>query len=129
MPAVVGVIVLAAVGGILIHFFKLILAIGFIAVAAVVVPRVVPHILKERYFASDEFLTHKGKIATVVAEHNEVARYVSEIRSRGSFSLSVSSTGTQAHLASFQNTSHHKYRRDRNVAITRHRTCITARYR
>lgn len=67
-----------------------------------VVPRVVPHILKERYFASDEFLTHKGKIATVVAEHNEVARYVSEIRSRGSFSLSVSSTGTQAHLASFQ---------------------------
>jgi HNH endonuclease len=116
MPAVVLVILVAAVGGILIHFFKLILAIGFIAVAAVVLPRLIRHILKERYFASDGFLAHKGKIASVVAEHNEVARYVSEIRSRGLFSLGVSSTGTQAHLASFQNTSHHQYRRDRNVA-------------
>jgi hypothetical protein len=52
----------------------------------------------------------------VVAEHNEVARYVSEIRSCGSFSLGVSSTGTLAHLASFQNTSHHQYRRDCNIA-------------
>jgi hypothetical protein len=56
------------------------------------------------------------RIASVVAEHNEVARYVSEIRSCGSFSLGVSSTGTLAHLASFQNTSHHQYRRDCNIA-------------
>jgi len=40
----------------------------------------------------------------VVAEHNEVAGYVSEIRSRGSFRLGASSSGTQAHLASFKNT-------------------------
>ncbi len=52
----------------------------------------------------------------VVAEHNELANYVSEIRSRGSFALGASSTGSQAHLASFQNTSHWNYRRDRNVA-------------
>jgi energy-converting hydrogenase Eha subunit E len=56
MPAVVLVIALAAVGAILVHFFKFILAIGFIAVAAVVLPRLIRHILKERYFASDEFL-------------------------------------------------------------------------
>jgi hypothetical protein len=53
---------------------------------------------------------------TVDAEHNEVAKYVSEIRGRGSFRLGASSTGTQSHLASFQNTSQWNYRRDRNVA-------------
>ena len=52
----------------------------------------------------------------MVAEHNEVAAYTSEIRSRGSFHLGASSTGAQAHLASSQNTSNYKYRRDRNQA-------------
>jgi len=51
-----------------------------------------------------------------VAEHNDVADYVSDIRSRGSFQLGRSTTASQAHLASFQNTSNHGYRRDRNVA-------------
>lgn len=92
------------------------LAIVFVALAAMILPRVIRHILKERYFASDEFLAHKNQIASFVAEHNEVAGYISEIRSRGSFRLGGSSTGTQAHLASFQNTSHYNYRRDRNVA-------------
>ncbi|ETZ52812.1 HNH endonuclease family domain protein [Mycobacterium avium MAV_120709_2344] len=78
--------------------------------------RVILYILKERYFGSEEFLAHKKKIASVVAEHNEVADYVSEIRSGGSFRLGASSAGAQAHLASFQNTSHWNYRRDRNVA-------------
>lgn len=74
------------------------------------------YILKERYFASEEFLEHKNAIASFVAEHNELARYISEIRSGGSFKLGASSTGSQAHLASFQNTSRWNYRRDRNVA-------------
>lgn len=52
----------------------------------------------------------------MVAEHNEIADYVLEIRSRGSFSLGASATGKHAYLASFQNTSQHEYRRDRNVA-------------
>lgn len=77
---------------------------------------VVLYILKERYFASEEFLAHKARIASVVAEHNDIARYVSEIRSRGSFSVGASSTGAQSHLATFQNTSHWNYRRDRNIA-------------
>ena len=92
------------------------LAIVFVVIAAVVLYRVVRYILKERYFASEEFLAHKNEIASFVAEHNELADYISEIRSRGSFELGASSTGSQAHLASFQNTSHWNYRRDRNVA-------------
>jgi hypothetical protein len=78
--------------------------------------RVVRHIRKERYFASEEFLAHKVEIAAVVAEHNEVTEYTSEIRSAGSFSLGASSTGAQANLASFENTSNWNYKRDRNVA-------------
>jgi hypothetical protein len=120
MQALIGIVLVIGLVGLvvktLVHFMNVVLVIVFIALAAVILPRVIRHILKERYFASEKFLAHKAKIASVVAEHNEVAKYVSEIRSRGSFSLGVSSTGTQAHLASFQNTSNHKYRRDRNVA-------------
>jgi hypothetical protein len=92
------------------------LIIGFVVFAGWVSYRVVRYIRKERYFASEEFLAHKNEIASFVAEHNELADYISEIRSRGSFELGASSTGSQAHLASFQNTSHWNYRRDRNVA-------------
>jgi hypothetical protein len=74
------------------------------------------YILKERYFASEGFLAHKNAIASFVAEHNELANYISEIRGRGSFELGASSTGSQAHLALSQNTSQWNYRRDRNVA-------------
>lgn len=92
------------------------LVIGFVAIAAWVMYRVGRYILKERYFASEEFLAHKNQIASFVDEHNELAHYISEIRSGGSFELGQSYTGSQAHLASFQNTSHWNYRRDRNVA-------------
>ena len=83
---------------------------------AVVIPRIVRHLRMKRYFASELFLAHKAEIASVVAEHNEVADYASEIRVNGSFRIGSSSTGSQAHLATFQNTSRHGYRRDRNVA-------------
>ncbi len=92
------------------------LTIIFVGCAAVVSYYVGRYILKERYFASEEFLAHKKKIASFVAEHNDVTKYVSEIRGRGTFALGASSTGAQSHLALFQNTSHWNYRRDRNVA-------------
>ena len=92
------------------------LIIGFVVIAGWGSYRVGRYILKERYFASEEFLAHKRQIASFVAEHNELAHYISEIRNRGSFELGASSTGSRAHLASFQNTSHWNYRRDRNVA-------------
>jgi len=78
--------------------------------------RLIRYIRKERYFASEEFAAHRAEIASVVAEHNEVARYTSEISAKGTFQIGASSTGTHAHLASFQNTSQWNYRRDRNVA-------------
>lgn len=95
---------------------KVVLVVGGIALTAWTLYRVGRYALKERYFASEKFLAHKNKVVAVVAEHNEIADYVSEIRSRGSFSLRASATGTHAHLATFQNTSQHKYRRDRNIA-------------
>jgi HNH endonuclease len=120
MQALIAIVIAIALVGLvvktLLHLWPVILAACLIALAAKFLPRVIRHILKERYFASDEFLAHKNEIAAVVAEHNEVASYVAEIRDRGSFRLGASSTGTQAYLASFQNTSYHNYRRDRNEA-------------
>lgn len=87
-----------------------------LALLAYLTYRLVRFILKERYFASEEFLAHKAEIAAVVAEHNEITEYTSEIRDSGSFSLGGSSSGAHAHLASFQNTSNWNYKRDRNVA-------------
>ena len=66
---------------------EFLLALVFVALAGVGLYYVIRYILKERYFASDEFIAHKGRIAKFVAEHNEVAKYVSEIRSRGSFTV------------------------------------------
>lgn len=87
-----------------------------IIIAAIYLPRVVRHIRKNRYFASEEFQERKKEIAALVAEHNEIAEYVQTIRDNGSFEIGFSSTGEHAHLASSKNTSHHKYRRDRNIA-------------
>lgn len=95
---------------------ELFIAIVVIAVLAVAVPPIVRHIRKERYFRSEEFSAHKAKIASFVIEHNEMAQYTAEIRGKGAFRLGSASTGAHAHLANFQNTSHHNYRRDRNIA-------------
>ncbi|MFW0787238.1 HNH endonuclease [Gordonia sp. CPCC 206044] len=92
------------------------LVIAFLAFSGWVVYRIVRYIRKERYFASDEFSTHRSRIAAFVSEHNELAHYISEIRMGETFGLGVSYTGAQAHLASFENTSNWNYRRDRNVA-------------
>lgn len=78
--------------------------------------RVVRYIRKERYFASEAFQARKAEVASFVREHNEVAQYTAEIRSKGSFQVGASSSGSQAHLAQSQNTSQWNYRRDRNVA-------------
>lgn len=85
-------------------------------VAAFVAPPIIRVVRKNRYFNSDGFRAHKAQIASVVAEHNEVAKYTSEIRSRGLFELGSSSTGAHSHLANYENTSLHNYKRDRNEA-------------
>lgn len=117
MPVlVVGLIVIVVVLALFVRYWYIVLPIALVILIAILLPRVIRHFRKKRYFASDEFQTHKRQIASVVAEHNAVANYASEIRSAGSFRIGASSTGSQAHLATFENTSQRAYRRDRHVA-------------
>lgn len=99
----------------------LVLLIAFWPVALVVASayllyRIIRVVRKNRYFSSERFLRHRQEVAAVIAEHNEISSYASEIRRTGVFRIGVSATGSQAHLATFENTSRHQYRRDRNVA-------------
>lgn len=116
MPHLIVLGVLLVLLFLLAKYWYIVLAIGAVIALAIYVPKIVRHLQKNRYFASEAFLAHKAAIASVVAEHNDVAAYVSEIRKKGSFEIGASTTGSQAHLATFQNTSKYGYRRDRNVA-------------
>lgn len=78
---VIAIALVLLVAKTLLHLLPVVLAGCLIALAAKTLPRVISHIRKERYFASEKFLAHNAKIASVVAEHNEVAKYFSEIRS------------------------------------------------
>jgi len=78
--------------------------------------RLVRYERMRRYFASPVFLAQKQEVAAVVAEHNEVSAYVAEMRENGNFSIGRSSTGSQAGLATYNNTSRHNYNRNRNIA-------------
>lgn len=73
------------------------------------------YIRMRRYFASPEFMARKAQLQGVVRDHNELAAYIDEIRSRGTFSFGSSSTGQYAHLATGTNTSQWNYQRDRNT--------------
>lgn len=87
-----------------------------VVLVAWILSRIIRYIRKERYFASPEFQAHKQAVTLVVAEHNEITQYTSELRAHGTFHVGASASGAQAHLASFQNTSQWNYRRDRNTA-------------
>jgi hypothetical protein len=112
MPYLIGFIAVVVLIALVIKYWWIALAI----VVAFLTPRVVRYIRMRRYFSSEAFLAHKAEIASVVAEHNDVASYAKSIRDSGTFELGSSSTGAHAHLATFENTSQHKYKRDRNVA-------------
>jgi hypothetical protein len=98
--------------GLLINFWYL----ALIAAAGYGAFRLARYLLMKRYFASEDFLAKKEEIQNVVAEHNDVKEYVSEIRDSAKFELGTSSTGSQSHLAESSNTSRHNYKRDRHVA-------------
>jgi hypothetical protein len=116
LKAIIVIVAVLIVVGLIVTYWQAVLLLSVIALLAFIVPKVVRTIRKNRYFAGEEFLAHKYRLAAIVAEHNEIASYAAEIRNSGSFQLGTSSTGNQSHLASFQNTSHHNYRRDRNAA-------------
>lgn len=116
MPQIAAIVAVILVLAFVLEYWYVILPIVLAVSACAIAPRVIRHIRKNRYFSSEEFLARKSEIASLVTEHNEIAAYTAEIRGRGAFQLGVSSTGAHAHLASFENTSNHNYRRDRNVA-------------
>lgn len=116
MPIIIAVGILIFALALMVSYWYIVVPIAVLALAGAMLPRLIRDIRKKRYFASEEFLARKAEIASVVQEHNEIAEYTSEIRGRGTFQLGISATGAQAHLASFENTSTHNFRRDRNIA-------------
>lgn len=85
-------------------------------VLVIIANAIVWQVRKNRYFGSEQFEALRTEVFSLVTEHNDVVNYVAEIRSHGSFRVGASSSGQHAHLASFENTSLWKNRRDRNVA-------------
>jgi hypothetical protein len=116
VPFVIALVLLIVIVVLLVQYWYVVVPIAVVVALAMILPRIIRHFRMRRYFASEAFLAHKAEIASVVAEHNDIAKYVAEIRGTGSFGIGASSTGSQANLASFQNTSRYGYRRDRNVA-------------
>jgi hypothetical protein len=76
--------------------------------------RLIRELMKNRYFSSPEFLAQKEEISSVIAEHNEVSDYIGEIHVNRAFHIGSSESGSNAHLASFENTSKYAYKRDKN---------------
>ncbi|TVV91475.1 HNH endonuclease, partial [Streptococcus pneumoniae] len=71
------------------------------------------HIRKIRYFKSPGFLEQKQKIADTIIEFNEISEYVKDIPNKNQF-IVKDITGKHAHLAHFENTSQHDYKRDKH---------------
>ena len=116
MAVLIGLVVVVVLIALAVNYWPVTLVLALIVIAVAVLPKFIRGIRKNRYFASEEFLALKGEVASVVAEHNEIVAYVSEMRDGGSFQIGASETGNNAHLATFQNTSTFNYRRDRNLA-------------
>lgn len=76
--------------------------------------RLIRYIRKERYFNSPDFLAQKEQIIETVSAHNEIAHYTNEISNNNHF-VAEDKPGEYAHLAKFENTSDHNYKRNRNV--------------
>lgn len=112
LPALVALILGLIVLGLISTYWY----VGVAVIAGYGALRFIRLVRKNRYFSGEAFLGHQQALAAVVAEHNDVAQYATELQGRGLFALGASTTGTQAHLATFENTSQHKYQRDRNVA-------------
>lgn len=72
------------------------------------------YIKKERYFKSEEFLNQKEKLTSTINEYNEMADYVKEIPAENTFKSS-DEKGEFAHLAKYENTSNHNYKRNKNT--------------
>ena len=86
-----------------------------LAVFLFFLPRIVREIRMRIYFASAEFRSHLDQISKLVAEHNELSTYITEIRQNRRFSIGRSLSGSGATFSTFENTSKLGYKRDRNT--------------
>lgn len=102
--AVVALII--AIVGSLLPYFLIVLGIYILY-------RIVRYIMKNRYFNSPEFLEQKDKVDTTIAEYNDIAQYVKDIPNNNQF-VPLEDKHEYAHLATFENTSVHQYKRDKN---------------
>ncbi|MGX7196765.1 HNH endonuclease [Enterococcus olivae] len=84
------------------------------ALGIYLVYRLIRYVKKEKYFKSPEFLEQKEKIESTIKDFNEVAEYVKEIPNNNQF-VPIENKNEYAHLATFENTSKHGYKRDRNT--------------
>lgn len=78
-----------------------------------IVYRIIRNIRKNKYFNSEEFLQHIAKLEATVIEYNEISEYINNIPKNNQF-IPNNNANDYSHLATFENTSNHKYVRDRN---------------
>jgi hypothetical protein len=116
LPYIIAFVLIIFLISLIFTYWQISLTVVGLILAIIIVPRIVRNVRKNRYFNGEVFLAQKSELAAFVDEHNELAEYIAEIRERDSFQLAVAETGRHAHLATFQNTSAHKHRRDRNQA-------------
>lgn len=83
------------------------------ALGIYLVYRIIRFARKRKYFNSPEFLEQKEKINSTIRDFNEVADYVKEIPNNNQF-IPSENKAEYAHLATFENTSKHGYKRDRH---------------
>lgn len=78
--------------------------------------RIIRDIKKRKYFNSEEFIQHITKIDETIADYNEISEYVNNIPKDNQF-RATSNTTDYSHLVTFENTSNHKYVRNKNEKI------------
>lgn len=110
-----GIVAAVLVGGFLEGYGIEILAMACTPYVGWILIQIIRYWRAARYFESEVFQNLKQEIASVVEDHNEIAAYVSEMRDGRLFSIGTSDAGSRSHLASFENTSIHNYKRDRNA--------------
>ncbi len=76
--------------------------------------RLIRFIKKNRYFNSSEFLEHKQEIASTIEDYNDIAEYIKDIPNNNQF-VPVDNYKEHSHLATFENTSNHDYKRNKHT--------------
>lgn len=111
MAYLIGIILLIMI---IVAVIQFVFPIFLLVLSVYLIYRLIRYIRKERYFRSEEFLNLKAELHSIVEEYNEVADYVKEIPNKTDF-VADKSNFENSHLATFENTSNHNYKRDKNL--------------